>query len=474
MQISFFGAAREVTGSCNLLEAGKHKILIDCGMFQGSDFNEGKNSDPLPFNPAELSAVIVTHAHLDHTGRLPLLIKGGFDGYFYATPATVELTQLVLEDALEVMVYNNRKFGSPILYSQEDVAGVMGRFKAVEYGETMCLPLPRPPLIKGRGNVRLPLNKGEEQEGVGMTMYDAGHIFGSAFVEIEAEGKRVVFSGDIGNVDVPILKDTEPLMENIDALICESTYGNRLHESAAQRQDIIEKFVKEAIARGGTLMIPSFSLERTQELLYILNDLTDRKHKLPRVPIFLDSPLAIGATKVYRKYPRYYDEDAVKLFNEGDDLFEFPGLTMCDTKEESKRINQVPNPKIIIAGAGMMNGGRILHHALRYLTDEQSTLLIIGYQAQNTLGRQILDGKSPVRVMAENIPVRCSVQAIGALSAHADQEKLLDWMGGGKMLPKKVYLNHGEPEASDGLAARLKEDFGVKATVVNLGLSVKV
>ena len=419
-------------------------------MFQGSQFNEAKNNEPLSFNPAELSAVIVTHAHLDHVGRLPLLTKGGYAGHIYATPPTIELTKLILEDALEIMIYNKRKFGSPILYESSDVANVLSQMKVVDYHQPY------------------------ELHDLTFEFHDAGHIFGSAFVEIKAEGKRVVFSGDVGNVDVPILRDTEILPDDIDMLVCESTYGNRLHETPMERQDLLKKIITQAIGQGGVLMIPSFSLERTQELLYDLNDLIDRKHKLPRVPIFLDSPLAINATEVYRKFPQYYDEAAERLYRNGDDLFEFPGLVSTQTREESKHINQIIGPKIIIAGAGMMNGGRIVHHAMRYLSDEHNTLLIIGYQANGTLGRQILDGESPVEIMGEKIPVRCHVQAIGALSEHADQNKLLDWIGGGTTLPKKVLLNHGEPEASEELAKRLTNDLGVKTTVVSMGLDVKV
>lgn len=458
MQITFIGAAHEVTGSCSLVQTDNAKLLVDCGMFQGSDFNEGKNLDPLPFNPAELNAVFVTHAHLDHVGRLPLLVKGGFTGHFYATPPTMELAKLILEDALSIMTYDNKKFGRPILYSESDIAAVMSQFKTVEYGETVTIP---------------PSN-GEKAYDALVTFHDAGHIFGSAFIEIAADGKKIVFSGDVGNEHVPILKDTEMLPDHIDAMVCESTYGDRKHESTEQRQEIIERMVAEAIGRGGVLLIPSFSLERTQELIYELNDLIDRKKKLPRVPIYLDSPLAIGALRVYRKYPEYYDEKALKLYNDGDDLFEFPGLTMCETREESKKINATPGSKIIIAGAGMMNGGRVVHHALRYLSDERNTLLIIGYQSKGTLGREILDGKSPVNVLGEMVQVRCQVKSIGALSAHGDQDKLLNWIGGGKMTPKKVYLNHGDPASSDVLAKRIIDELGVKATVVNAGLTVEV
>ena len=463
MQLSFYGAAGEVTGSCNMFETGGKKFLVDCGMFQGNQFNEDKNRDPFLFNPAELSGVIVTHAHLDHVGRLPLLVKNGYEGKFFATPPTVELTELILDDALQIMLYNQRHFGKPVLYDSTDIAKVMERFKPVDYHQKFSL------------TTNLPLPEGElEGVGAAFTFHDAGHIFGSAFVKVEAEGKRIIFSGDIGNINVPILRDTETLPGNVDVLVCESTYGDRLHESALQRQEILENLISGAIGKGGVLMIPSFSLERTQELIYDLNDLVARKHKLPRVPIFLDSPLAIRATRVYLKYTKYYDAEAMRLLKGGDELFKFPGLVMTETKEESKKINKMPGIKIIIAGAGMMNGGRILHHAMRYLSDAKNTLMIVGYQAQNTLGRKILNGQSPVEIMGEYIPVRCHVKAIGALSAHGDQDKLLDWVGGGTSLPKQVILTHGEPHASGALAKRLIGDFGVKAEEATFGMTVEV
>lgn len=453
MKIHFFGAAEEVTGSCSMIETGDKKILVDCGMFQGSDFNEGKNHDPLPFDAKELSAVIVTHAHLDHVGRLPLLVKNGFAGFFYATPATIELAQLVLEDALSVMRHDNAKFGMPVLYDDQDVAGVMDQFKELEYYEWRDL---------------------FQDKKVEVYLRDAGHIFGSSFAELVIEGKHLVFSGDIGNVNVPILRPTDSLPPGIDLLVCESTYGDRVHESDVERREIVENEVAEAMKRGGALMIPSFSLERTQELLYELNDLVYLEKRLPKVPIFLDSPLAIGATKVYRKYIKYYNMEALELLKTGDDMFDFPGLMETATVEESKRINNVPNPKVIIAGAGMMNGGRILHHALRYLSDPKSTLLIIGYQAQGSLGRKILDGHSPVQVMKEEVQVRCKVKAVGAFSAHGDQKKLLSWIGSSDMPPKNIYLNHGEVETIKKFAEKIKENYNIDAKMAARDLVVEL
>lgn len=416
-------------------------------MFQGDEESEKENHEPLPFDASTLTAVFVTHAHLDHVGRLPLLVRGGFTGHFYATPPTVELAELIMEDALGVMTYDHKKMGKPIIYDEENIAGVMGEFKAVEYEQPLVL------------------------EEITVTFHDAGHIFGSAFIEFQVEGKKIVFSGDVGNVRVPILRDTEDLPKELDALICESTYGDRLHESSLTRQEFIERLISEAIGRGGVVMIPSFSLERTQELVYDLNDLIERKHKLARVPIFLDSPLAIDALKVYRKYPRYYDEEATRYFKEGDDMFAFPGLTPTYTRDDSMKINHTSGPKIIIAGAGMMNGGRIVHHALHYLSDARNTLLLIGYQSRGTLGRQIMEGQSPVKILGEEVAVHCQVKMIGALSAHGDQDKLLSWIDAAA--PRQVFLNHGDPAAKEALSKKLGE-LGVKSTPVEPKMMVEV
>ncbi len=452
MRLTFCGAAHEVTGSCTLVETSSAKVLIDCGLFQGTRFVDERNGQPFPFKPDEISAVIITHAHLDHVGRLPHLIKSGYQGLIYATPATAELIGLILEDAYDIMFHDHELYGAPLFFTQTDIAQVLDQVKPLEYHEL--------------------LNLGPHQD-IAVELHDSGHIFGAAWVKLSAEGKTLVFSGDLGNTKVPLLRETEPLPGGLSALVVESTYGGRAHENRAARQALLTEAILNVHRRGGVLMIPAFSLERTQEILYDLNEIIDERHELPQIPIFLDSPLAIKAMAVYRKYPRYYDEDTKRLIADGDDVFDFPGLHMASTREESKRINRTPGAKVIIAGAGMMNGGRILHHALRYLADDRSTLLIVGYQAQGTLGRQILEGQSPVIVLNESVPVRCQVKSLSVFSAHADHQKIMRWIEDAKPHPRRILINHGDPNSSMALSAALKEK-GLDAHVVSYGETIEI
>lgn len=449
MRLTFLGAAREVTGSCYLLEVADKKLLIDCGMFQGSDFNEGKNNDPFPFAPADISAVLVTHAHLDHTGRIPKLARDGFAGPIYMTAATAEFSRLIWEDAEEIMARENEKFQRPILFSSADIIAA-GRFsRGVGYRAPVAVA-----------------------PGITAIFKDAGHIFGAAFIEITAEGKTIVFSGDIGNSNVPILRETDQLGA-ADVLISESTYGDRKHETRKESIELVLRLIKEGSDRGGVIMIPSFSLERTQELLYDLHEMSE-SGRLPKVPIFLDSPMAISALATYRKYPEYYDEAAKDLYANGDDFFKFPELHITRTREESKAINNVAGPKIVIAGSGMMNGGRIVHHARRYVPDPKSTVILVGYQAEGTLGRRLYEGAGTVTIFGEKIPVLCTVKAIGGLSAHADQEKMVSWVRNATQIPQKIYCTHGEPASATALAHRYRDEFGVSAFVPEYGERVDV
>jgi metallo-beta-lactamase family protein len=450
MHIQFCGANRQVTGSCHLLEAGGKKILVDCGMFQGGEFNAKKNFEDFPFDPAELDVMLLTHAHLDHVGRIPKLVAEGFTGTIYCTRATAPLAEIVMSDAAKIMMYNNRKFDTPILYSGDDVTAATTLFKGIDYRKrTEVLP------------------------GIHATWKDAGHIFGSAFIEVEVEGKRIVFSGDIGNTDAPIIKDTEDMGE-VDVLVIESTYGDRIHEERAVARQTLHKLIKDTAEQGGVIMIPAFSIERTQEILHDLNHMIESDMTLPKFPVFLDSPMAIEVTRVFEQFPEYYDAEATAHIKKGDNFLSFDSLTPTYTREQSMQINTAPYPKMIIAGAGMMNGGRILHHAHRYLPDPKSVLIIVGYQAEGSLGRKLYEGAKTVKIFHDPVEVKARVKAIGGMSAHGDQKKLLDWVATAPNAPKQVFCVHGEPNAATTLAHKVRDQFGSECQVPEFAARIEI
>lgn len=424
MNVQFCGASGEVTGSCYVVESRGKKILVDCGLFQGMGAAAERNREPFLFDATEISAVVVTHPHIDHCGRVPLLVARGFRGPIFATEPGAELLKLQWDDILGVMSAEQRKHGAPMLFEEIDVQRAVSHLRPQKYGARF---------VAG--------------ENFSVTLHDAGHIFGSAFIEIEAHGERVVFSGDMGNDGVPIVNNSENLPA-CDLLVIEATYGDRLHSSVRQRREDLRRVILESVRRGGALLIPAFSIERTQEILYEMNELIEHEHALPRVPIFLDGPLAIRANEVYRKFPEYYDKDAAAAWKHGDDFLDFPGLTCTLTKEASMKINSTPNPKIIIAGSGMMSGGRIMHHLLRYLPDPHSTVVLVSYQAEGTLGRRVQDRAPMVTIHGEQIPVRCHVEKIDSYSAHADQNKLLAWIASAPRPPRQVIVVHSDPPSA--------------------------
>ena len=450
MNLTFYGGAGSVTGANYLLETRdkgqETKILIDCGMQQGSHFAEKKNFEPFPYNPSEIEAVFVTHAHIDHIGLLPKLLKGGFKGKVYSTPATKDFAELMLIDSEHLLGKEAEREGKPPLYDTEDVENLIKLWKCAEYHQ--------------------PINVA----GFNVEFFDAGHILGSAIIRVEAEGKTVVFSGDLGNSPAPIIQPTEKLA-SADYCLIESTYGDRFHEGLGDRQRDLEAAIEDTVKMGGVLMIPAFALERTQELLFHLNELFE-KGKIPEVPVFIDSPLAIKLTAVYRKYEKHFNKEVLKLERAGDDIFNFPGLRFTLTTEQSKEINNVPSPKIIMAGSGMSNGGRILHHEMRYLSDPKNTILFVGYQAVGSLGRRILEGAKSVRIFGEEIPVRCRIREISAYSAHADQGQLLDWLKPLRLSLKKVFVVQGEGSASEVLAGKIRDNYAIDAVVPKEGEKV--
>ncbi len=438
-----------VTGANYLLETEQRKILIECGLFQGSRKEEKKNYESFPYNPAEIESVLITHAHLDHIGRLPKLIADGFKGDIYATGPTIDFARVMLEDSQKILHEKASKAGVIPLMDNHQIERIMKHFKIVEYDQAIQIN----PEMK-------------------ICFKEAGHVLGSAIIEMYAQDKKIVFSGDLGSGRMPILRNPVKI-QDADYVLVESAYGDRIHESVQATKDQVEDVVEETACRGGVLMIPSFALERTQQLLYHFNELVEN-NRIPRVPIFLDSPLAIKLTRIYARYPQYYNKQASLLLKSDDDIFKFPGLKLTETTAQSKQINQVHPPKIIIAGSGMSVGGRIIHHETRYLSDPKNTLLIVTYQVKGTTGRKILEGAKQVKILDQNIKINAQIKHVNGYSAHADQSELIDWLKGfisSKSIkrPKNIFTVQGDKEAAGVLAQKIRDNLGLSARMPKLG-----
>ena len=433
IKLSFFGSAQEVTGSCFLLESEsssrRTKILIDCGMFQCPNFCDIRTRELFPFDLKKINALFLTHAHIDHSGRIPKLVKEGFSGKIYSSPATKELAELMLKDSMGVLEKEAKRGGEEVFYTENDVDKAISLWEAKE---------PREEIKIGDFSARL---------------YDAGHILGSAMICVDVGEERIVFTGDLGNANTILQKSTE-LIEKPTYFIMESTYGDRNH-GGEEKSLMLERVIEQTVKRGGVLMIPAFALERTQELLSVISKMMTER-QIPKTPVFLDSPLSIKATHIYEKY--------LKI-----PFFKFPNVNFSLTTEESKKINDVPSPKIIIAGSGMLNGGRILHHLRRYLSDDKSTLLFVSYQVPNSLGRRIQDGATSVKILGEEIYVRCHIEKISGYSAHADRDTLFEFVRAHSDTLKKVFLVHGEPKASLSLVQYLRDYLGVDTIAPKYG-----
>lgn len=452
MYIEFFGATQEVTGSCFMLTIDKNKILVDCGMIQGSSGHERHNYDLFPFSVDEIDAVILTHAHLDHSGRIPLLIKRGFSGPIYAHKATVDLCNILFQDAgflnekdarwqNKIRKKNQKEIIEP-LFTKEDGIYAMRYFKPLEYSHIQTI-----------------------SQAINVTLHDAGHILGSSIVELNLEAggqkRRVVFSGDLGHSGAPILRDPTYL-EYADLVVMESTYGDRLHRNWQETWQEMGDIISKAKSEKGNILIPAFAVGRTQELLY-----TFKQHfgdwNIDDWDIFLDSPMAIESTKVYTEHSKVYDLDAVEAKNENGSIFDLPNLHMTSSTEQSMKINQIKSGAIIIAGSGMCTGGRIKHHFEHNIWRDHAHVLIVGFQARGTLGRELVDGIDRVSLWKKNVPVRAHVHTIGGLSAHADQQGLINWFQRFKNNPNLVLV-HGEPGAIDALAEKLNDLTDSKIT----------
>ncbi len=441
MKVIFYGACREVTGSNILIEAAGKKILLDCGFFQGSKLNEERNWQPFAYNPTTIDFVVVCHAHLDHVGRLPKLFAEGFRGKIFATAPTIELAHLVMTDNEKLMNEESRRGGLKPLYGPGDVSGVIGLFEATAYDKTL-----------------------EIWPGIKLTLRNAGHILGSSFAQIEADGQKLIYSSDLGNAPSALLDPPEDVTE-ADYLICESTYGGRVHEDISKRHEKLNSIIDGTVAQNGVLLIPTFAIERTQELLHdIMYFCQEANCTIPN--FYLDSPLAEKVTSVFEKYPEFLN---ARLRNANkSDIFGLERIKMTSSAEQSKQIDSAPKPKVIIAGSGMMNGGRILFHLQNYIEEMENTLLIVGYQAAGTLGRRLLDGDKKVRIFGKSYEVRAKVLAIGSYSAHADNPQIMAWISKMKNL-KKVFLVHGETSQAMILTSDLHKKLGLEAIMPQTG-----
>ena len=437
MQLSFHGSAREVTGACFRLKTEHTSILVDCGLFQGGKEFEDMNLEPFPFDARGIDAVFVTHAHIDHIGRLPRLMRAGFSGVIYSTPPTKEMAALLLEDAKNLACRRENKGGEEQLCNAEEVDNVMRCWQTIPYLKNVSV--------------------GE----MTMRLHNAGHILGSAFVEVVCEDKRIYFTGDLGNVPSVLLPPPD-MIKDADYLVIESTYGNRMHESAEERVLKLERAVEDAASRRGVLMIPAFATERTQDLLYLLNEMSYFK-RIPEIPVFVDSPLAIRMTRIFAEYVGHYRDEIKKIYQEHPNIFKFKKLRLTETIEESKKINDVPAPKVIISGSGMMNGGRILHHLRRYLPDPKSMLLVVGFQSAGSLGRRLIDGQKIVKMFGEDVAVEAEIRKINGFSAHADNPQLMSFVAAGRDTLKKVFVVHGEEGAALHLASQIRDHIGIPA-----------
>ena len=445
MRISFFGAARTTTGSMHMIETDSNRILLDCGFYQGHRDEAFQRNSNLPFDPKTLDTAILSHAHIDHSGNLPTLVKNGYAGKINCTSATRDLVTLMLRDSARIQEQDaeylnqkkSRKNLPPVkpLYTVEDAERALPRLVGYGYEEW----------YRVNGNVRV-------------MMMDAGHILGSAItiLEIVENGRtvRLGFSGDLGRPQTLLLRDPE-IARDLDYLIIESTYGNREHGMLKDSQDELVNTVRETIARGGKVIIPSFAVERTQEIVYTLH-LKTETGELPRVPVYVDSPLAIDATDVFRLHAECFNDDIREHMLQHDDPFGFHGLHYTRSVDESKKINTLPEPCIIISANGMCEAGRILHHLKNNLEDKRNTILFVGYQAENTLGRRIVDGARKVRIFGDEYAVNAQVAMANGFSAHADHSELIDWVNQVKANLKGVFVVHGEPEASQAFATDLR------------------
>jgi metallo-beta-lactamase family protein len=446
LKLTFCSGAGTVTGANFLLEGNGKKFLIDCGLIQGEKFVDELNWAKFPYEASEIDILFITHSHVDHIGRIPKLIHEGFKGKIISVEPSKFITREMLSDTAHLLLRDD-DLEIEGIYTTKNVEKVFDLWETVKYGQEI--------------NV---------DHGFKFIFRDAGHILGSGMLEVIYNDKKIVFTGDLGNSPSPLLPDTEDI-KDANYLIIESVYGDRNHEERSERKHKLEKIIKDNYKRKGTLIIPTFSLERTQELLYEVNSLVENKI-VPQMPIYLDSPLSIKLTNIYLKYGDYFNDTAKKLIASGDQLFDFPGLRKTLETDESKGILEIPPPKIVIAGSGMSNGGRILHHEKNYLPDKNNTLLLTGYQTMGTLGRAIQDGAKKVKIMGTEVKVRANVVFIEGYSGHKDSDRLLAFVEKSRDTLEKVYTVLGEPKSAMFLAQRINDILSIKARAPVAGETV--
>jgi len=447
ISIKFIGAAGMVTGSSYLVTTPTAKFLVDCGLFQGGYEADKKNYQPFPYNPQELDFMILTHSHLDHCGLTPKLVRNGFCKKIFSTPATRELAEALLTDAAHIQEHGATERNIEVLFARKDVDNALKLFETYNYGKTVAI-----------GNIKI-------------RFQDAGHILGASIVEIWADGKKIVFSGDLGNSPVPIMKDPTIIPE-ADYVICESTYGDRLHEPPINREKKLLAAIRHAHKRNAKLIIPAFALERSQDLLYTLN-LFRNTNQLPHIPIILDSPLAIKVTEIYKRYTKLFDETFQKYLKTDKDLFNFPGFNQTITTQESKAINELQGAAVIIAGSGMADGGRVQHHLIHHLDETNAQVVFVGFCTPGTLGRKLIDGATKVRIMDQVVSVRATIRSISSFSAHADQKGLISWLTGFTTNPT-IILTHGEDEARIILSNKIIRQLKRKVILPKAGQQISL
>ena len=461
MKIKFCGAVNEVTGSCHLVTTAKHKILLDCGMFQGGKKEEAQNVEPFPFNPAEIECVILSHAHVDHCGRLPLLVKQGFNGPIYCTDATADLLKVMIPDCAHIQQKEAewqskkavRKGLPPVepMYTMEDANAALKLVEPILYDQLFHL-----------------------NDQMHAVFNDAGHILGSAITELwiteHEKTVKLVYTGDIGVDDRPILRDPKKI-KKADFVVMESTYGDRLHESNEKSIQALIDIIADTVKRGGNVIIPAFAVGSTQELIYELNRFyeSDKYYHdlLSKVQVYIDSPMAVTTTQVFRKNAQVFDAETKEYILKGDNPLDFPNLNFTRTSEESKALNDDTTPKIIISASGMCDAGRIRHHLKHNLWNPKSSIVFVGYQANGTLGRRIVDGEKELSVLGEKILVQAKIYNLEGFSGHADYEGLLDWVQGLQKAPQHIFLVHGETEAKETLEKKIREATGYPCDAIH-------